>query len=139
MEDSHPLLRGGRRKEKGYSHGFSTSQMHVLASICDILFPSILLNKQVSQDESLSSFYSTSGSQFPFPDEVLFHQIYPFFNVFFLSIIYVVILLNTNCIPTCSGLGHDTHTFDYIQLIQKIFWYRCVGVVSVLVFHSGTP
>jgi len=76
MEDSHPLLRGGRRKEKGYSHGFSTSQMHVLASICDTLFPSIPSNKQVSQDESLSSFYSTSGSQFPFPDEVLFHKFY---------------------------------------------------------------
>lgn len=69
MEDSHPLLRGGRGKEKGYSHGFLTSQMHVLASICDTLFPSIPLNKEVSQDENLSSFYSTSGSQFPFPDE----------------------------------------------------------------------
>jgi hypothetical protein len=92
MEDSHPLLRGGRRKEKGYSHGFLTSQMHVLASICDTLFPSIPLNKEVSQDENLSSFYTTSGSQFPFPDEVLFHQFYPFFNLFFfyLSIYHVI-------------------------------------------------
>ncbi|KAK2417828.1 long-chain-alcohol oxidase FAO4A [Trifolium repens] len=69
MEDCHPLLRGGRRKEIGYSHGLSTAQMHVMATICDTLFPSLPLNKEFSQDEVLSSFYSTSGSQFPFPDE----------------------------------------------------------------------
>ncbi|GAU43435.1 hypothetical protein TSUD_334980 [Trifolium subterraneum] len=69
MEDCHPLLRGGRRKEKGYNHGLSTTQMHVMATICDTLFPSLPLNKENSQDEVLSSFYSTSGSQFPLPDE----------------------------------------------------------------------
>ncbi|KAL5059730.1 hypothetical protein RYX36_031334 [Vicia faba] len=66
MEDCHPLLRGGRRKEKGYSHGLSTTHMHVLASICDTLFPSIQFN---NENQPLSSFYTTSGSQFPFPDE----------------------------------------------------------------------
>ncbi|XP_004493801.1 long-chain-alcohol oxidase FAO2 [Cicer arietinum] len=69
MEDCHPLLRGGRKTEKGYSHGLSTSQMHVMASICDTLFPSLPLNKHISQNQILSSFYSASGSHFPFPDE----------------------------------------------------------------------
>lgn len=81
MEDCHPLLRGGRRKEKGYSHGLSTTQMHVLASICDTLFPSIILN---NENQSLSSFYRASGSQFPFPDEVIFQPFYIHF--FYLSI-----------------------------------------------------
>jgi long-chain-alcohol oxidase len=85
MEDCHPLLRGGRRKEKGYSHGLSTAQMHVMATICDTLFPSLPLNKEFSQDEVLSSFYSTSGSQFPFPDEVLSSPHFMHFYMFFLS------------------------------------------------------
>lgn len=68
----HPLLRGGRRKEKGYNHGFSTSQMQAMASICEALFPPLPLNKETSEDKVLSSFYSASASQVPFPDEVPF-------------------------------------------------------------------
>lgn len=71
-EECHPLLRGGnRRKDKDYSHGFSKTQMHVMASICDTLFPSLSFNKETSQQHQLlSPFYSASGSQYPFPDEV---------------------------------------------------------------------
>lgn len=83
-ENCHPLLRGGnRRREKGYSHGLSTSQMHVMASICDALFPSLPfneLNKDNSQNQPLSTFYNTSASQFPFPDEaaeLLFRRCVP--------------------------------------------------------------
>nr|KYP62436.1 putative GMC-type oxidoreductase Rv0492c/MT0511/MT0512 family [Cajanus cajan] len=68
-ESCHPLLKGGRRREKGYSHGLSTTQMHVMASICDTLFPSLPLNNQNSQHQPLSTFYNTSASQLPFPDE----------------------------------------------------------------------
>ncbi|KAG5086445.1 hypothetical protein JHK82_053842 [Glycine max] len=69
-ESCHPLLRGGRRREeKGYNHGLSTTQMHVMAAICDALIPSLPLNKDTSQDQALSDFYNTSASQLPFPDE----------------------------------------------------------------------
>ncbi|XP_045812792.1 long-chain-alcohol oxidase FAO2-like [Trifolium pratense] len=69
MEDCHPQLRGGRKKGKGYIHGLSTNQIEVMASMCETLFPSIPLNKENSQDQVISSFYTTSGSQFPLPDE----------------------------------------------------------------------
>ncbi|KAK7396447.1 hypothetical protein VNO78_17463 [Psophocarpus tetragonolobus] len=76
-ENCHPLLRGGRkRQEKGYNHGLSTTQMHVLAAICDTLFPSLPFNSlnnnnnnQTSPPQPLLDFYNTSASQVPFPDE----------------------------------------------------------------------
>ncbi|KAJ1416619.1 Long-chain-alcohol oxidase [Sesbania bispinosa] len=81
-ERCHPLLTGGR-KEKGYNHRLSTSQMHVMTAMCETLFPSLpldSLNKQNSEHQALSAFYRTSGSQFPFPDEaaeLLFNRSIP--------------------------------------------------------------
>ncbi|QCD97758.1 long-chain-alcohol oxidase FAO2 [Vigna unguiculata] len=60
----HPLLRGGRR-EKGYSHGLSTSQMHVMASICHTLFP-FAPSEETSQHQQP---LSPSVSHVPFPEE----------------------------------------------------------------------
>ncbi|XP_015968131.1 long-chain-alcohol oxidase FAO2 isoform X2 [Arachis duranensis] len=81
MEDGkncHPLLRGGNTREKGYSHGLSSSQMQVMASFCEALLPSLPLNKE--QNHALSAFYSVSGSQAPFPDEtaeIMFKRVMP--------------------------------------------------------------
>lgn len=74
----HPLLKGkgGTKREKGYSHGLSSNQMHEMAAICDALLPSLPLdtlnNKDTPQDHTLLAFYKASGSQAPFPDEVIF-------------------------------------------------------------------
>ncbi|KAL2321069.1 hypothetical protein Fmac_030038 [Flemingia macrophylla] len=69
-ESCHPLLRGGRTREKDYSHGLSTTQIHVMASICDTLYPSLPLNDQNSQHQQLlSTFYNMSASHVPFSDE----------------------------------------------------------------------
>ncbi|KAK7336889.1 hypothetical protein VNO77_17440 [Canavalia gladiata] len=72
-ESCHPLLRGGRKiREKGYSHGLSKTQMHVMATMCDTLLPSLPLESlkmENSEHQALSTFYKTSGSQAPFPDE----------------------------------------------------------------------
>ncbi|KAK8473528.1 hypothetical protein PHAVU_001G162800 [Phaseolus vulgaris] len=58
----HPLLRGGRR-EKGYSHGLSTSQMHVMASICNTLFPSLPLNPLTNEtSQPLSPCYNNTSA-----------------------------------------------------------------------------
>ncbi|CAI9762735.1 unnamed protein product [Fraxinus pennsylvanica] len=71
----HPLLRGGRRETK-YSHEFSASDMETLASICEVILPSLPLNTaEISSTNEQSkravqSFYSASGSQYPIPDEV---------------------------------------------------------------------
>ncbi|CBI37146.3 unnamed protein product, partial [Vitis vinifera] len=66
----HPLLRGGWRKGS-YSHGFSSSQIQALASICETLIPPLHLESISKENppEALYSFYKASGSQFPVPDE----------------------------------------------------------------------
>lgn len=112
-EECHPLLRGGnRRKDKGggYTHGFSNNQMHVMASICDALFPSLSFNNETSQ-QLLSPFYSASGSQYPFPDEVLFLiQLYIYFLILFLY------RLNTS-------IAYPKKKKTFVDLLLLIFRY----------------
>ncbi|KAA8548845.1 hypothetical protein F0562_000529 [Nyssa sinensis] len=73
--ECHPLLRGGRREGK-YTHGFSSSQMEALASICEAFLPPLPLNSlEVTENggqtnEAIESFQTASGSQHPLPDEV---------------------------------------------------------------------
>ncbi|KAK6161260.1 hypothetical protein DH2020_004641 [Rehmannia glutinosa] len=75
--ECHPLLRGGRRETK-YSHGYSTSELETLASICEVLLPPISLsshhnypeNDDDQSNKAIESFYKASGSQYPVPDEV---------------------------------------------------------------------
>ncbi|KAK7846977.1 long-chain-alcohol oxidase fao1 [Quercus suber] len=71
--ESHPLLRGGRRGESKYSHGWTAAEMQSLASICEALLPPLTLNsleeKNEQPTEAVQSFYKASGSQFPIPDE----------------------------------------------------------------------
>ncbi|KAK4427831.1 Long-chain-alcohol oxidase FAO1 [Sesamum alatum] len=74
--ECHPLLRGGRRETK-YSHGFSTSELEILTSICEVLLPPIPSTNSHGEnstkndvDQSHEAFYKASGSQYPVPDEV---------------------------------------------------------------------
>ncbi|KAA8527788.1 hypothetical protein F0562_035343 [Nyssa sinensis] len=74
--ECHPLLRGGRRDSK-YTHGFSSSEMESLTSICEALLPPVPLNSLEVTDENegqtnkaVQSFHKASGSQYPVPDEV---------------------------------------------------------------------
>lgn len=72
-QSSHPLLRGARRREGGYGHGFSSTQIQSLAVICEALIPPLSwesINKDNPDDQALRSFYRASGSQPPLPDEV---------------------------------------------------------------------
>ncbi|QHO44557.1 Long-chain-alcohol oxidase [Arachis hypogaea] len=73
MEDeknSNTLLKRGNRREKGYNHGLSSSRIQVMAFFCEVLLPSLPLNKE--QNHALSVFYNVSSSQASFPDEVNF-------------------------------------------------------------------
>ena len=74
IDNCHPLLRGGRR-EKGYSHGLTSSQMKEMAAICEALLPPSPLdsiNKENPENHTIVSFHEASGSNHPFPDEVSF-------------------------------------------------------------------
>lgn len=75
----HPLLRGGRRDDddesKRYKHGFSSSQIQTLSSICEAFIPPLppnafTINEHHSPDHLLT-FSKLSGSQSPIPDEVI--------------------------------------------------------------------
>ncbi|XP_072962838.1 long-chain-alcohol oxidase FAO2-like [Typha angustifolia] len=72
--EGHPLLRGGKRREKGsYSHGLSSSQLQALSAICEAFIPSLPLprtGKDDPESNSLRAFYLASGSHPPVPDEV---------------------------------------------------------------------
>ncbi|OVA11233.1 Glucose-methanol-choline oxidoreductase [Macleaya cordata] len=75
--EPHPLLRGGKR-ENFYSHGFSSSEIQSLTSICEAFIPPLPLEtlkvSSINEDqpslETLQSFYLSSGAQPPIPDEV---------------------------------------------------------------------
>ncbi|KAG8370824.1 hypothetical protein BUALT_Bualt13G0023600 [Buddleja alternifolia] len=71
----HPLLRGGSLVEsKKYKHGFSSSQIESLAAVCEALIPPLpILDGTISNgelnDKAIYSYYKSSGSQAPFPQE----------------------------------------------------------------------
>lgn len=64
----HPLLRGGRRDPKSYTHGFSASQIQTLSSVCEAFLPPL---SSAHQNQSIPmSLSQLSGADFPIPDEV---------------------------------------------------------------------
>ncbi|PIA36316.1 hypothetical protein AQUCO_03400307v1 [Aquilegia coerulea] len=74
--EPHPLLRGGRKEIK-FNHGFSSYELQSLSSICETFLPSIPLdsihfnsNSSDPLNNSIQSFYLSSGSQGSIPDEV---------------------------------------------------------------------
>ncbi|CAA3020479.1 Long-chain-alcohol oxidase FAO2 [Olea europaea subsp. europaea] len=65
MKRCHPLLSRERRECRKYSHGFSSSQIHVLDSICETLIPPLQLCDVSNGDlpnQAFSYFYKSSGS-----------------------------------------------------------------------------
>ncbi|KAM7485390.1 hypothetical protein LguiA_001399 [Lonicera macranthoides] len=75
-EGVHSLLKGGRRERK-YSHGFSSGEMESLASICEVLLPPLPSNSldisgkgDDQTNKAVDYFHKVSGSQFPLPDEI---------------------------------------------------------------------
>ncbi|KAK7257333.1 hypothetical protein RIF29_31220 [Crotalaria pallida] len=77
--ECHPLLKGGSGENK-YKHGFSAAEMDSLASMCEIVLPplpmdSLKIRKEDHQhdhqtSEAVKSFWNTSASRYPIPNEV---------------------------------------------------------------------
>ncbi|KAK7391713.1 hypothetical protein VNO78_20132 [Psophocarpus tetragonolobus] len=73
--ECHPLLRGGRRGCKLYTHHFSSAEMESLRSMCEALFPPLQLErldttKHNPQSKAIQHFWTASASQFPVPHEI---------------------------------------------------------------------
>ncbi|PHT86337.1 Long-chain-alcohol oxidase FAO1 [Capsicum annuum] len=64
--ECHSSLKGGRTNSP-YTHGFSSSQMQTIASFCETLIPPI---PSCSNNKAVDSFFASSGSQPPYPNEV---------------------------------------------------------------------
>lgn len=81
----HPLLRGGRRAEKGgYRHGLSAAQMRTLSAMCGTFVPTVPIEaaclgggKDEVPDEAVEAFFLASGSDSPVPDEVRLSSLPP--------------------------------------------------------------
>ncbi|KAJ0970445.1 hypothetical protein J5N97_023322 [Dioscorea zingiberensis] len=65
-----------KREKKGYSHGFSASQIQSLSAICEAFIPSLPMATSIGREEdfsmnsTLQAFFLASASQPPIPDEV---------------------------------------------------------------------
>ncbi|KAK7284138.1 hypothetical protein RJT34_18878 [Clitoria ternatea] len=125
-ESCHPLLRGDRRKEKGYRHGLSRSQMHVMASFCDALFPSLPFDSSNNQNSENQAFYTASASHFPFPDEaaeLLFKRAMPE-AVLLVSWVLWILSFRLGTLLLCGSLCLDgkwpfIHSFSEISLEKR--------------------
>ncbi|CAH9129471.1 unnamed protein product [Cuscuta epithymum] len=120
-----PSLKGGRRRKK-YSHGLSPSQYQALASICEALIPPQPPPATGDDPKSLSSFYSSSASDPPFPDEtaeVVLGRLIPIAGIIFR---WVLTLLSTRlgslllCGFVClNGRWPFIYKFSELSLKQR--------------------
>lgn len=66
----HPLLRGGIRDPESYTHGFSSTQIQTLSSICEAFLPPL---SSTHQNQCIPlSLSQLSGAHSPIPDEVIY-------------------------------------------------------------------
>lgn len=81
----HPLLRGGNLSVKlqNYRHGFSSSQIQSLTAVCEALIPSIHHHDGQDKSKALHSYYISSASHPPFPDQVVLYSLRPSLNLIF--------------------------------------------------------
>ncbi|XP_076960995.1 long-chain-alcohol oxidase FAO2-like [Bidens hawaiensis] len=119
----HPLLRGGRIHRK-YFHGFSSSQIQSLASICETFIPSIPPPPNTNQP--VRAFYAASGSQPPVPHEVAekIAKRFPADATFFLKIILILLLTRLGTLLLCGFVCLDTkwpfiHRFSDLDLNKR--------------------
>ncbi|XP_017229908.1 long-chain-alcohol oxidase FAO2 isoform X2 [Daucus carota subsp. sativus] len=66
-DNYHPLLRGGRRDPKSYTHGFSSTQIETLSSVCEAFLPP--LSSTHHNQHMPMALSQLSGADSPIPDE----------------------------------------------------------------------
>lgn len=130
-EKGHVLLRGGRRKR--YSHGLSSSQKQVLAAMAEALIPPQPHHHADGDDDgdadpnkSLSSYYASSASHPPFPDEAAELVVRRFLRLGVLIFKSVLAILSTRLgtLLLCGSACLDTrwpfiHKFPELPLNRR--------------------
>ncbi|KAJ8616092.1 hypothetical protein MRB53_035464 [Persea americana] len=124
--ECHPLLRGGRR-QGGYTHGFSSSEMQSLAALCGTLIPSVPLEsvkangREDPPSKTLEAFYLASGSQKPIPDEVaeLVRKRAPAEAVFLVRLVLLSLATRIGTLILC-GTSSFSRNFPFINKFPKI-------------------
>ncbi|XP_016502308.1 long-chain-alcohol oxidase FAO2 [Nicotiana tabacum] len=124
----HSSLKGGRIS-RPYSHGFSSSQIQTIASFCETLIPPLPYDPQLVSpfnNKALDSFFSSSASQPPFPNEVAELLVKRSNPEAMLIIRIVVFLLSTRLgsLVLCGRVCLDkrwpfVHNFSELSLKQR--------------------
>ncbi|KAL4588034.1 hypothetical protein LXL04_000912 [Taraxacum kok-saghyz] len=124
--DHHPLLRGGRRSDKNYSHGFTSSQIQSLAAVCEAFIPPIDPPPNSNPSPSLRSFYSANGSQPPVPQEIAEKLVnrYPPEAVLLAKLILMLLSTKLGTLLVCGSICFDSkwpfiHSFHDLNLNKR--------------------
>ncbi|KAL5781666.1 hypothetical protein ACOSP7_006695 [Xanthoceras sorbifolium] len=74
VRECHHLLSGRRSREGKYNHGFSSTEILTLASICEVIVPPLPSSSEGKRDyqqprKAIDCFFKSCASQSPIPDE----------------------------------------------------------------------
>ncbi|XP_023738309.1 long-chain-alcohol oxidase FAO1 [Lactuca sativa] len=126
--ECHPLLQGGRDEE--YKNGsFSSSEMETISSICEVIVqPLPLSSLDVHENkvkESIQSFSTASGSQYPIPNKVAHILVTTAFLEEMMVVKLVTTLLSTRLgTLLLSGFLCISHKWPYIHKFSEISLHK---------------
>ncbi|CAH1436259.1 unnamed protein product [Lactuca virosa] len=126
--ECHPLLQGGRDEE--YKNGsFSSSEIETISSICDVIVqPLPLSSLDVHENkvkESIQSFSTASGSQYPIPNKVAHILVTTAFFEEMMVVKLVTTLLSTRLgTLLLSGFLCISHKWPYIHNFSEISLHK---------------
>ncbi|CAI9271261.1 unnamed protein product [Lactuca saligna] len=126
--ECHPLLQGGRDEE--YKTGsFSSSEMETISSICEVIVQPLPLSSldghEKKAKESIQSFSTASGSQYPIPNKVAHILVTTAFFEEMLVVKLVTTLLSTRLgTLLLSGFLCISHKWPYIHKFSEISLHK---------------
>ncbi|KAL4578499.1 hypothetical protein LXL04_014622 [Taraxacum kok-saghyz] len=135
----HPLL-GGESDEEPNTGSFSSSEMATLGSICDVFVQPLPLNSLDDHadkvDESIRSFSTASGSQYPVPNKIVHLLIKRGFFEGVLVVRLVITLLSTRLgTLLLSGSLCISKRWPYVHNFSEIPLHKREKIVQKWMKH----
>ncbi|XVF38496.1 hypothetical protein REPUB_Repub20aG0107100 [Reevesia pubescens] len=161
-----PLL-NGEKKEGGkqkYNHGFSSAEIQTLASVAEVVFPSLSPNsnlegKENQPDKAVQAFLEASASESPIPDEVaeLMSKRALIENLILVRVVLLLLSTRVGTLLLCGSLclGDKWPYINYFscmplekrEKVLQIWWkhriftliriaFLCLKVFCLFVFFS---